>query len=109
MDKSLHHHNLENFRKHLAATKDDVQRRMLLTLLAEEEAKERPVPDNEFFGLGALVAGDRGPRSVACARFGSAMFETSLQGSRHRQPELRIHLLPVTLVVEAVVGLTCTM
>jgi hypothetical protein len=47
VDKSLHHHNLENFRKHLAATKDDVQRRMLLTLLAEEEAKERPVPDNE--------------------------------------------------------------
>ena len=47
MDKFLHHHNLENFRKHLAATKDDAQRRMLLTLLAEEEAKDRPVPDKD--------------------------------------------------------------
>jgi hypothetical protein len=44
VDKFLHHHNLENFRKHLAATKDDAQHRMLLTLLAEEEAKDRPVP-----------------------------------------------------------------
>ena len=47
VDKFLHHHNLENFRKHLAATKDDAQRRMLLTLLAEEEAKDRPVPDKD--------------------------------------------------------------
>ena len=47
VDKFLHHHNLENFRKHLAATKDDAQRRMLLTLLAEEEAKDRPVPNND--------------------------------------------------------------
>jgi hypothetical protein len=47
VDKFLHHHNLENFRKHLAATKDDAQHRMLLTLLAEEEAKDRPVPNND--------------------------------------------------------------
>ena len=107
VEKSLHHHNRENFRRHLAATEDDVQRRMSSTLLAEEEAKERPVLTTSF-GLGALAAGDRGLCSVARARFGSAMFETSLQGSRHRQPELRIDLLPVTLVVEAVVGLTCT-
>jgi len=44
MDKFLHRHNLENFRKQLAETKDDAQRETLLQLLAEEEAKESPAP-----------------------------------------------------------------
>jgi hypothetical protein len=44
VDKFLHRHNLENFRKHLAETKDDAQRQTLSKLLAEEEAKDRPVP-----------------------------------------------------------------
>jgi len=42
MDKFLHRHNLENFRKQLAETKDDAQRQTLLKLLAEEEATESP-------------------------------------------------------------------
>lgn len=44
MDKFLHRHNLENFRKQLAEAKDDAQRQTLLQLLAEEEAKESPAP-----------------------------------------------------------------
>lgn len=44
MDKFLHRHNLENFRKQLAEAKDDAQRQTLLKLLAEEEAKESPAP-----------------------------------------------------------------
>jgi len=44
MDKFLHRHNLENFRKQLAETKDDAQRQTLLQLLAEEEANESPAP-----------------------------------------------------------------
>ena len=44
VDKFLHRHNLENFRKQLAETKDDVQRQTLSNLLAEEEAKDRSVP-----------------------------------------------------------------
>ena len=40
----LHRHNLENFRKQLAATKDDAQRQTLSKLLAEEEARDRPLP-----------------------------------------------------------------
>jgi len=43
MDKFLHRHNLENFRKQLAQTKDDAQRQTLLKLLAEE-ANESPAP-----------------------------------------------------------------
>lgn len=42
MDKFLHRHNLENFRKQLAEAKDDAQRQTLLKLLAEEEAKDSP-------------------------------------------------------------------
>ena len=44
MDKFLHRHNLENFRKQLAEAKDDAQRQTLLKLLAEEEAKREPRP-----------------------------------------------------------------
>ena len=44
MDKFLHRHNLENFRKQLAEAKDDAQRQTLLQLLAEEEAKEIRTP-----------------------------------------------------------------
>jgi len=46
VEKFLHHHNLENFRKRLAETKDDAQRQTLSNLLAEEEAKDRPVPED---------------------------------------------------------------
>ena len=40
MDKFIHRHNLENYRKQLAETKDEAQRRVL-KLVAEEEAKDR--------------------------------------------------------------------
>ena len=41
MDKFIHRHNLENYRKQLAETKDEAQRRVLMKLVAEEEAKDR--------------------------------------------------------------------
>ena len=41
MDKFIHRHNLENYRKQLAETKDEAQRRGLMKLVAEEEAKDR--------------------------------------------------------------------
>ena len=44
VDKFLHRHNLEHFRKQLAEAKDDAQRQTLLKLLAEEEAKDSPAP-----------------------------------------------------------------
>ena len=40
MDKFIHRHNLENYRKQLAETKDEAQRRVLMKLVAEEEAKD---------------------------------------------------------------------
>ena len=42
MDAFLHHANLERFRKQLASTTDEVQRRTLLQLLDAEEAKDKP-------------------------------------------------------------------
>ena len=41
MDKFLHRHNLEKFRRQLAESKDEIQRQTLLKLLTEEEAKNR--------------------------------------------------------------------
>jgi len=40
MEKFVHRQNLAHFRTPLAQTTDGAQRRMLLKLLAEEEAKE---------------------------------------------------------------------
>ena len=34
MDKFIHRHNLENYRKQLAETKDEAQRRVLMKLVA---------------------------------------------------------------------------
>ena len=51
MDKFIHRHNLENYRKQLAETKDEAQRRVLMKLVAEEEeeAKDRsPAQENAF-------------------------------------------------------------
>ena len=42
MDKFVHEQNLDHYRKLLANTTDDAQRRQLLKLLAEEEAKDLP-------------------------------------------------------------------
>jgi hypothetical protein len=39
MEEFVHCENLKIFRKRLALVKDDAQRRLLLRLLAEEEAK----------------------------------------------------------------------
>jgi hypothetical protein len=41
-DRFLHNANLERFRKQLANTADDAQRRTLLELLDAEEAKDKP-------------------------------------------------------------------
>ena len=40
MEHFIHRHNLAHFRKLLAQPTDEAQRRMLVKLLAEEEAKE---------------------------------------------------------------------
>ncbi|MEJ2375962.1 MAG: hypothetical protein P8Y71_11285 [Pseudolabrys sp.] len=45
MDRFLHHANLERFRKQLANTADEAQRRTLLELLNAEEAKDKPIAD----------------------------------------------------------------
>jgi hypothetical protein len=42
MDRFLHNANLERFRKQLANTGDEAQRRTLLELLNAEEAKDKP-------------------------------------------------------------------
>jgi hypothetical protein len=39
MEEFVHHENLKLFRRQLALAKDDAHRRLLLRLLAEEEAK----------------------------------------------------------------------
>jgi hypothetical protein len=44
MQGFIHRKNLENYRQLLAETKDEAQRRQLEKLLAEEVAKEPPVP-----------------------------------------------------------------
>ena len=43
MEKFIHRENLALFRKRLAEPCDDLQRQVLLKLLAEEEAKALPV------------------------------------------------------------------
>lgn len=42
MEKFIHRENLALLRKRLAETNDDAQRKVILKLLAEEEAKEAP-------------------------------------------------------------------
>ena len=44
MDKFIHQENLALFRKKLAETKDEAQLKVLLKLLAEEEAKDERKP-----------------------------------------------------------------
>jgi tRNA G37 N-methylase TrmD len=44
MDLFLHHANIENFRKQLADTTDQVRRQTLLELLASEENKDKLLP-----------------------------------------------------------------
>jgi hypothetical protein len=39
----VHNENIKNFKKRLEAVTDDAQRRVLLTLLAEEKAKAEPL------------------------------------------------------------------
>ena len=39
VESFIHSENIKNFKKRLEAPTDDTQREMLLTLLAEEEAK----------------------------------------------------------------------
>ena len=45
MDQYIHQENLALFRKKLAETKDDAQLKVLLKLLAEEEAKDERKPE----------------------------------------------------------------
>jgi hypothetical protein len=49
MDKFIHRHNLENFRKQLGETKDEAQRRVLMKLVAEEEAEDRSTAQEKAF------------------------------------------------------------
>jgi hypothetical protein len=44
MDRFVHRQNLERYRKQLEETRDEGQRKMLLQLLADEEAKDSPPP-----------------------------------------------------------------
>ena len=46
MERFVHRQNIEHFRKLLAETTDEVQRRLLLKLLAEEEAKDLSASQN---------------------------------------------------------------
>jgi hypothetical protein len=39
MEEFVHHENLRIFKRQLALAKDDVQRQLLLKLIAEEEAR----------------------------------------------------------------------
>jgi len=42
MDRFIRRENIERYRRLLTETTDEAQRRQLLTLIAEEEAKDRP-------------------------------------------------------------------
>jgi hypothetical protein len=55
-DRFLHNANLERFRKQLANTADEVQRRTLVDLLIAEEAKDKPLIADGTRG-GADMAG----------------------------------------------------
>jgi hypothetical protein len=46
MERFVHRQNIEHYRKLLAETTDEAQRRQLLKLLAEEEAKDPSAPQN---------------------------------------------------------------
>lgn len=49
MREFVHQQNLKHYRKLLAETTDEMQRRVLLKLLADEEAKEpRPPKEKEI-------------------------------------------------------------
>jgi hypothetical protein len=47
MERFVHRANLEHFRRLLAQTTDEAQRRKLEKLIAEEEAKETPTPPKQ--------------------------------------------------------------
>ncbi|MGB8609375.1 hypothetical protein [Bradyrhizobium sp.] len=47
MDKYIHRENLALLRKRLAETQDEAARKVLLKLLAEEEAKDVPLQERK--------------------------------------------------------------
>lgn len=47
MDRFVHRANLEHFRRLLAQTTDETQRRKIEKLIAEEEAKDAPPPKRD--------------------------------------------------------------
>ncbi|MCW5695045.1 MAG: hypothetical protein KIT48_22015 [Pseudolabrys sp.] len=47
MENFIHRANLERFRRLLAQTTDEAERRKLEKLIAEEEAKEVPTPKRD--------------------------------------------------------------
>ena len=53
MEGFIHRENLALFRKRLAEPCDDAQRRLLLKLLAEEEAKEPPTKGVKAASVGS--------------------------------------------------------
>lgn len=44
MEEFIHRENLALLRRRLAEVEDEAARRVILKLLAEEEAKDKPVP-----------------------------------------------------------------
>jgi|KBSMisStandDraft_5_1062788.scaffolds.fasta_scaffold5010874_1 hypothetical protein len=46
MERFIHETNLAHYRKVLSETTDPAKRRMVLTLLAEEQEKFRPLPSD---------------------------------------------------------------
>jgi hypothetical protein len=46
LERFIHRQNIEHYRKLLAETKDEAQRRQLVKLLAEEEAREPAASQN---------------------------------------------------------------
>jgi hypothetical protein len=61
MERFVHRRNPEHYRKLLAETTDEAQRRVLLKLIAEEEAKDRK-PINWRVALGLAQGVNAAPR-----------------------------------------------
>ena len=75
MDQYIHQENLALFRKKLAETKDDAQLKVLLKLLAEEEAKDERKPER--------LKWERGRRPALAVRVDLALDQCRAAFGRH--------------------------
>ena len=73
MNKFVHDENIKLFRKRLAETTDPEQRRVLLRLLAEEEANGE---------CETRLQADRRLATILTARYGSALRPKSFEGNQ---------------------------